>query len=76
MFISHYTDCTEKMLWECAKGHQWMQSVNQVITGRQSWCSKCKKSSKRIYYTIFSKNMQKIMEENVYQKNITEEEHA
>ncbi len=34
-----YTDSSTKLLWECAKGHQWEATPGSVKSG--SWCQQC-----------------------------------
>jgi hypothetical protein len=34
-----YVNSKEKMLWECAEGHQWEAPSNSIRRG--SWCAKC-----------------------------------
>lgn len=35
-----YSNCDEKLEWECSKGHQWSASWYQVKK-RKTWCSRC-----------------------------------
>ncbi len=34
-----YVNSWSKLLWQCAKGHQWMATPNDIQRGR--WCPKC-----------------------------------
>ena len=40
-----YVNGSTKLLWECAKGHQWKAIPHHV--GRGSWCPYCSRLSKR-----------------------------
>ncbi len=58
-----YIGSNEKMLWECEKGHQWYDRLNNVRCGR--WCSGCKKKDiNTIRETLLEHN--KVLLEEVY----------
>lgn len=47
--------CTTKMLWQCAEGHQW-KATWQNIKNNNSWCPKC-------FHTNIGKSKRKNIEE-------------
>lgn len=56
-----YVNVHAHLRWECAEGHRWSSSANNIIAGR--WCRKCscaKAGRKRRQYTI--EQMQEIAE--------------
>lgn len=42
-----YKNNHTKILWQCAKGHEWMACPRDVISKRQRWCPKCGKQESR-----------------------------
>jgi|APSaa5957512622_1039677.scaffolds.fasta_scaffold03191_5 hypothetical protein len=44
---------TDKLLWECDKGHKWIVTFQDVLRG--SWCAKCAQDSQRLPYDELNK---------------------
>jgi hypothetical protein len=50
-----YTNCKQKMEWECVYGHKWEATPDSIINGKV-WCPECKKKIIGLKNSIYSIN--------------------